>query len=351
MKKTKPLISIFCCLLFLASCNSYLSIEKRRYREGFYMHLNVFKKQTPVLFQSTHTHLSREIEKSNPDSAFGETISSLSAENNKEVNNILVASKSIQFRKTIFEKDTLPRKENLKEGKNKDTHRRKKGEIGIISILASLILFGLLFLIPFSLYPLPLIIFLIVVGLLLFGLTMLVASLFHKSENNTVDNGKRNTIPLALLSFGIVILSGFLAANKIIPEIFGSLFLVGLIASLIFLISSIRKYYVRDSRKLSSKAIRALLWSILSDVFLFGVIMGIAYAIMGGTGAAIIVFTALWLWAFISGYKTSVAAKKQIKEGTHWGNFFVIVARIILLTPAVWLIVLALFAALSTLHQ
>src|ERR1035437_8823244 len=110
---TTYLSSCLFLVVILSSCSSYFSIEKRKYRDGFYVHQNIFhkEKQEEILTQSqqiSDSDLDRKVLQSNPDSVFSENISTLSAENNKEVKNILTESRLAHFRKIVFQKDTLP---------------------------------------------------------------------------------------------------------------------------------------------------------------------------------------------------------------------------------------------------
>ena len=149
-------------MVILSSCSSYFSIEKRKYRDGFYVHQNIFhkEKQEEILTQSqqiSDSDLDRKVLQSNPDSVFSENISTLSAENDKGVKNILTVWKPIQFRKIVFQKDTLPEKKKESSSKINETKQLSAGDrktpslvlisflLWIIGLLTIIIYIGLAF--------------------------------------------------------------------------------------------------------------------------------------------------------------------------------------------------------------
>ncbi|MFI5164217.1 MAG: hypothetical protein ACHQHP_03100, partial [Bacteroidia bacterium] len=331
--------------------------------------------------------------------------SAFSAVNNSSVKNILTEKSKPKIAQVVFRNDTLPKKSESDLRKDKKSERKNKKN----SPYALLSAFSLLFIIPIigliftclgfkqikkrpdkykgkgfaiagiietsflfflfigvgaSIYdPIILLWFFISLLALTIGAIIFVfkkkiqppAKNDQEIQKEKERNKKANNIAIALLFLAIVIGVPFLIAPYISSGILGFLFWAGFIASLIFLIASIRNYHQfkhkpDDNRKLSPKAIAALLWAIINVFCFWGVAIGIFFALTGGSGAIIILTSVLWILTFIIAYQNSIAAKKQIKEGKHWGKFFVIVSRIILWASAILLVYLSLFFGLGAIY-
>lgn len=344
IKNAKHLLFLSLTMFMISSC---VSIEKRRYREGFFVSRasrnvsrNEFRKPKVIEGRDSLFLEAKRIEK----------ISFPVVEINIPHNDVIVTWNKIGFERIVFERDSL------KESKKGNLTSAKATKIGIKSIvLASLLIFSAFF---FKYHFLATVLLLGGLALLSFALIMLTLGLIlHLTKKNAERRvrseqrgivARRNNIPLALLFLGSIVLGGFLIAKyTIYPGIWGLLFWAGFIAAIIFLIASIRNQEVEDDRKLSGKAIQCLLWAILSACFCFGYGLAIAFAMLGGTGAMIISFGALWILAFIFAFRSSIQAQKQIKEGKYWGKFFEIAGRIIMWASAILLAIISLAGALS----
>lgn len=112
LNKVKYLFFFLIAVLFLSSCSAYLSIEKRKYRDGFHVEQNLFR-QKEILTRSTQ---SKHID---PQGDFGSApfanISAPSAVNDFSQKNIMIEKLKIQLNEIVFLNDTLPKKEKHKK--------------------------------------------------------------------------------------------------------------------------------------------------------------------------------------------------------------------------------------------
>lgn len=138
-------MTVVYCLLFLSSCNSYLSIEKRRYMDGFYSEQDLFlhEKEDSKFISIQGTQSEHGVTQRNPDFVFSADASAFSAVNNNESKNILIENNSIQFNKMVFHHDTLKKKKkkhgNFKFDERYDTtsHIRKTNIFAILGLVVS----------------------------------------------------------------------------------------------------------------------------------------------------------------------------------------------------------------------
>jgi hypothetical protein len=103
-------IGILICLWIFYSCNSYLSIEKRKYRKGYYVERNLFQHQKGKEKQSISILGESQNTQSRSDSFLHENILTCSATNYEQVKNVITNSSVIPFKEIIFQKDTLKKK-------------------------------------------------------------------------------------------------------------------------------------------------------------------------------------------------------------------------------------------------
>ncbi len=101
-------------------CNSFLSIEKRKYRNGY--HIEWVSKRQNDLPQSAR-RIQRESQR-NSDSAFSAIISAPSAVNSPYEKNILIEKPKPKIVQLVFRNDTLLKKKNKNEPLSKFDERK-----------------------------------------------------------------------------------------------------------------------------------------------------------------------------------------------------------------------------------
>jgi len=142
LSKAKHLLFLLLAALVLSSC---VSIEKRRYMDGFYVERTIFhkKKQQEVFTQNSQSI--RIESQRNSDSAFSANISAPLASRNDAVNIFTEGGAVPQLNKIVFKEDTLPKKKqkhgNFKDDEKKNTynHNRKTNVFAILGLVMSVV--------------------------------------------------------------------------------------------------------------------------------------------------------------------------------------------------------------------
>ena len=124
------------CLLLLSSCSSYLSIEKRKYREGFHIEQNLFGKEQPGLTQRAQWAHGASQRNADPAIQAGPEI--LSVDNNGK-EDIFFEQTSSGSGPIVFHTDTIKKKKKKHEGpkkfdEEKDISNKKRKVPAIVQI-------------------------------------------------------------------------------------------------------------------------------------------------------------------------------------------------------------------------
>ncbi len=172
-------LPIVCCLLFLSSCNSFLSIEKRQYRNGY--HVEWFAKSKTI----SQIFLQKEKIALESDSGSVDIVnqSALLVENETVEKNILIEKSSPKITRIVFRKDTIIESKGFKKA-NKKGISMSAGYLiaGIVCLIVGTILIILLLAQPFYAFFVMVIFYSIGFRLLLIALVSFILKIANKRK-------------------------------------------------------------------------------------------------------------------------------------------------------------------------